>query len=529
MKKHILKLRPLLLLMVLFVLANCQEDLYDTSRVQLTNESKAVLLRGKEAQEQLEIAMASLNKNGGNGMAMLKSRINANITYDPALRKAAEIVPYIDGSEVAKVTSYDGSINYTFRVGLSDTSADRFYNFIVTNKGSQQKLMLITYNLSKEFSAAYISGAKNFSQFSGTISFDNIDGEEDDPCLPPPGIPINGGGGGGATGGGGSGGTGGGGVPNIPPPILIDTPNPRPQDVALKFNAIAISPITIPIVATPIDGPAYPAAGGGSGGTINLPPLIGFSLNIPGFANNPNHNPCFDPVLIGILEPVDPETAFINNCNELDNFVNKTVAHLNSMKDVENTSSDTDEDGYSYSDNKAPQVLAKEPSTGNVLVKVPSGGLIYGASHDHPNPDTTEWIPMFSISDIASLGLMAAKYQGTPKKYEKFVFTLSINKGGGKHTYALKIDDWSQFSWFVNEYYSSGDVQEKHRKKLGGLYSKVSGISGPSTYLNVLFKYMNDYGIKGISIYEADDSEFNSWSRLAYNPANNNFTKVPCK
>ncbi|PZR24457.1 MAG: hypothetical protein DI539_00330 [Flavobacterium psychrophilum] len=86
-----------------------------------------------------------------------------------------------------------------------------------------------------------------------------------------------------------------------------------------------------------------------------------------------------------------------------------------------------------------------------------------------------------------------------------------------------------QFIQFVGNYYSSPTEQERHRNKLDRRYTKIPEINGTTGYLKVLFQYLKEENINGISIYKADDQEFSSWSKLEYDNVSNDIKEKPCK
>lgn len=73
MKKHLKKLRPLLLLTTLFLLTNCQEEFEENKAVvQQKNGSKHTILTGEAARSKKAELLVKLNKDGGSGLAKLQ-------------------------------------------------------------------------------------------------------------------------------------------------------------------------------------------------------------------------------------------------------------------------------------------------------------------------------------------------------------------------------------------------------------------------------------------------------------------------
>src|SRR5690606_36402862 len=160
-------------------------------------------------------------------------------------------------------------------------------------------------------------------------------------------------------------------------------------------------------------------------------------------------------------------------------------------------------------------------------VAIPTGGSIYGGSHTHPFEANGDKVtPMFSVSDIAKLGEIFAKSSiPASVKYQdpsKFFFTLTVKNGGSTETFAIKIDNAMQFMNFSNQYYNmTKQEKEDYSWGLDRRYIKTRE-GGGSMYdcLKDLFKFMNEKNIKGISIYQATDSNLSNWKKLTYNSEN---------
>lgn len=524
MNQKLSKLRPLVLVMVLLLLVNCSEDLYEAPPAQEQTQSQYIQYTGEAARKLKLKAMLNLNKDGGKKMQDLKNIANRNL----AGRTIEQIVPYIDDTEIIGITNPNGSINYTFRLRMPDASLEKFHNLVMTEINDDVHLRLFTYEMDKDFAVGYHEGG-DLLPYTGTVNVETI-GVAKFPCDEDPQqpAPVQGGIGGGnvGTGPGSGGGSGSGGGGGGRPRTIIYPVTTNPILIAAKLFSLQFKRIGGNTKEVTIEsGPLEP----GFEGTIVLPGPANntdfrFALDIPGIEGVVG--PCGDSEDIIILEPVDPEKTHEKHCDELKKFI-QNAANLASMKDVENTASDNDEDGYSYSDNNPPVQLEGIPGNQDSM-KVPSGGTIYGASHNHANPATSDAIPMFSITDIAALGLITARYQGSPKNYNKFILTLSIDQGGGKQTFAIKIDNWLHFAPFVTEFYNNPDSRNTHKKELGKLFNKVNKINGTTGYLKVLLKYMEFKNIKGIGIYKADNNQFTSWSRLDYDKINNDIIIKPC-
>ncbi|RWX01054.1 hypothetical protein [Flavobacterium cerinum] len=524
MKKHLKKLRPLLLLTTLFLLTNCQEELEESKpAVQQKNGSKYTILTGEAARAKKAELLIKLNNDGGRGLSKLQNVLKGGST-DPAFRQLMDIKEYIDDSEIFKVEQANGNINYTYRVNMPDVGDNKFYNLVVKTAGAASKTVLLTYNLSKEFAEEY-QNSSDILHFSGEIEFDVVAMSDDFPCEDEPNKPTPVSGGGiGAVGGGGGGGNGGGGSGDG-----IDGPiNPGNSGVpynqllvnikmmALKFMTVKSSSIEVGPIEGGIDG----------GGTIpgTFPGVFDrYIIKTPSV--NGETDPCGDGEDIGVLAQ---QKIHEDNCDELKKFAQnaKNLASLNNLK---TTADNKKENGYSYSDNKDPEVLKSDPRS-EFLVLVPSGGLIYGASHDHPNPLTTEFMPMFSVSDIYMLAVMAIRYQGGFKNYSKFIFTLTVQTGpSSTETFALKIDNWQAFSFFANNYYAMTNEQKKSLgDELQTSYSTLGKYDGTNSYLKLLFKFMEKQNINGVSIYKAEQN-LSNWTKMSFDKINKVIKEIPCK
>ena len=117
---------------------------------------------------------------------------------------------------------------------------------------------------------------------------------------------------------------------------------------------------------------------------------------------------------------------------------------------------------------------------------------------------------------------------GVTKKYNKFVFTLTVNQGGVPQTFASKIDNWIKFSSFCTEYFNKTVSERKNMGKiLQNKYSKVNKIEGTTAYLKELFKYMEKQNIRGVSVYKAND-DLTGWEKQTYNLTTNIIIETPC-
>lgn len=239
--------------------------------------------------------------------------------------------------------------------------------------------------------------------------------------------------------------------------------------------------------------------------------------------------------IVGVVSPNKPD-PHKKNCEELKKMMEDQNLNnaINALKTK--TNDPRDEFGYSLSEGALPNPLEKTQTSRGAGVKMRSGGTIFGIIHTHPDhsgPD--QHTPMFSTPDIIALYVLAKNYSNpdipaeTVKEYSKFVLTLTVKGGSsGTSTYALKIENWTEFSKFVDDYKAmSSEARRVFNLNLAVIYSRQPSNYSPTDYLRVLFKYMNDKGIKGLAIYKAND-DLTEWEKQVYNPNSNIITSQPC-
>lgn len=514
-------MRPLLFLTALFLLSNCQDDYEETTQGSLTTQAGAThrIITGKEARTKTKELVAYLKEKG---IKLTPAIQEGGLEY----RTLADIEDYIDDSEVYEIHHGD-DVNYTYNVRLPDTTGLRFYNMVIKQKDGFKRTELITYEMDPAFAADYYSGKAAFEIFTGRMTVEILSIDEGFPCDEEPStpIPISGGNGpGGAGGGGGGGGTGGTGNNN--------PPNTYNSLADAQYNSLAI-----------LNNQADDDANGDDSDNgddedddddaklVSRSPRYYRLPEIPPTTGIGQPGPCGEADQVGILEP-QLTTHHEKNCEELNDFMND-VNVRSSYNNLKNTVSENRENGYGFSDNAIPEELELADGSLNMLY-VPTGGSYYGASHTHPNQHTTEFVPMFSISDIFKLGQLAADYEwqpGTPRNYNKFVLTLTAQQGGSNSskTYALKIDNWISFAAFCNSYQT---MTNKERRAIEGLLKynytrEVTASSGTEEYLKILLKFMEQKSIKGVSVYKAND-ELTEWSKQTLDENGNGPVSTPC-
>jgi hypothetical protein len=508
MKKHLKKLRPLLLLTTLFLLTNCQEEFEENKAVvQQKNGSKHTILTGEAARAKKAELLIKLNKDGGKGLSKLQNVLKGGST-DPAFRQLMDIKEYIDDNEVYSIEQANGNVNNTFRVNMPDAGDNKFYNLVVKTAGTASKTVLLTYNLSKEFAEEYQNGG-DILHFSGEIEFDILAIDEDFPCEEEPGKPTpvsggsgsGGGGGGGGTGGGGTGGGGIGGPGNPGDPGVPYNQSLVDQKFQhLKFMAVINwgGDEEWELVSR---SPRYFRTGKVETGDID--------------------NLCGDAEDIGVLDPA------IKNCEELAKMSNN-IDLINALKNLDSKTKELIEYGYAIEKNSGnynvPQIAQSDPQTPN-MIRMGSylGGDYIGLFHTHPDPFDGVY-PMFSGADIGYLFYVAVKHNNnnSPKNYSDYFITLTTIHG----TYALKFNNFAKLSIFINGKGIAAIDQV--------LYPKYDARQPEDSVDNLIVELLTtikDLDL-GVSLYEAN-KDLTDWAEIQLNddPLLSGYPlkSIPCK
>src|SRR5690606_38839673 len=288
------------------------------------------------------------------------------------------------------------------------------------------------------------------------------------------------------------------------------------QDVTIQVISVGCGS-NAGIGGTPGNG-SGPGSGGTNPGNGNNNGNNNGGNNNPGDDNPGHNNPGFsdkdgDPIItkpVKTLEPEEEEPEEDKNCEELQKLKTDTKIKQ-SFTDLQNKVSNTNlkrEFGYSYAEGSDP-----------VEAQTENGDKV---------------TPMFSVSDIAKLGEIFAKSSiPASVKYQdpsKFFFTLTVKNGGSTENFAIKIDNAMQFMNFSNQYYGMTNKRKKDMgRELADVYTKTRQ-EGGSMYdcLKDLFKFMNKNDIKGISVYQAIDTNLSNWKKLSYNPSENDIDETNC-
>lgn len=180
----------------------------------------------------------------------------------------------------------------------------------------------------------------------------------------------------------------------------------------------------------------------------------------------------------------------------------------------------SEEMGYSYKDRESPEPLQLTDNGDGFQIIIRTGPGIYGNSHVHPDV-SNGGVPMFSLSDVFSIGIMKSHYRDPQVDNSKFFFSLTARFGEEAHTFVIKINNWYQFAPKASEYYNMSQAEITLKdNQLNESYRKQSNRIGtsPSDYLSTLMAYLNDNGISGLDIYMSPTSSMSDWTKFVYNP-----------
>lgn len=505
MKKHLKKLRPLLLLAVLFMLTNCQEEYDDHSQEnsQHASDMKIVTKSFKDFEE-------------------LPGLIDQTISR-LMLRKAKDIYDFkIDSTQVMEITTPHGKF-YTMLIKRdSGYDIDMFENLVICDRSAGKEAYIISYapdadyynRLKTTFHAPFIGG-----MYTTRIDYSSLKKSVVTTCVETT-IAYCGNGTEGQLAG----------------PGCYENKDKGKHIFTKTF--IRCTTWLLPVFA---DYPFFnnrvninPGGGGGgssSGGSgydpgYNPGEIPGVSGGAPS-GNSPISPGRFGPVTGPIGANKSPHEK---NCKELADMMDRTGIRA-SFNDLNTKTGESKENGYKFEDGKTPKPLKLQAGTINHM-ELESGGQIYGGSHTHPDPSQSDYMPMFSLADVVKLGYIAYNYKPLPgqiKNIFKCVLTLTVKTAGGNETYALKIEDWYQFGSYILQYNvlsRQERIRKDNRLKDEYLATKENG-GGMENYLKDLFKFMKKQNINGIAIYKAN-TDFSEWNKQEYNPETNTITPKPC-
>lgn len=519
MKKHLKKLRPLLLLTTLFLLTNCQEEFEENKAVvQQKNGSKHTILTGEAARAKKAELLIKLNKDGGKGLSKLQNVLKGGST-DPAFRQLMDIKEYIDDSEVYSIEQANGNINNTFRVNMPDAGDNKFHNLVVKTAGTASKTVLLTYNLSKEFAEEYQNGG-DILHFSGEIEFDILAIDEDFPCEEEPGKPTpvsggsgsGGGGGGGGTGGGGTGGGGIGGPGNPGDPGVPYNQGLVDQKFQhLKFMALI-----------------------SWGGDEEYDKVMNPRFFRTGKVETGDiDNLCGDEEDIGVL---DPAKQHEDNCEKLRKLI-ENDSIKKSLISLKGNIEGFKERLFTFNMNGSGKTNAKAETnnSGNSATMFVSSAT-YGVAHTHPSG--TSNLPsgiykMFSMADLKSVYTFAKNYAGTGPTAAPLFFNMMVIDGYTYIVFPNNVDAFKNLSTIFENPDRITDLDEM----LNGKYNNFGSpdADNDEALAEAFLQFINKpNGLNlNMSLYRIKNNNAFSepWEKLELDPKNNNTLKypTPCK
>lgn len=229
-------------------------------------------------------------------------------------------------------------------------------------------------------------------------------------------------------------------------------------------------------------------------------------------------NPIFG-VVSPLLQTVDDRN--LAELKKLGKTANIKATFTNSKNQaLKNYPRLSEEMGYSYKDRESPEPLQLTDNGDGFQIIIRTGPGIYGNSHVHPDV-SNGGVPMFSLSDVFSIGIMKSHYRDPQVDNSKFFFSLTARFGEEAHTFVIKINNWYQFAPKASEYYNMSQAEITLKdNQLNESYRKQSNRIGtsPSDYLSTLMAYLNDNGISGLDIYMSPTSSMSDWTKFVYNP-----------
>ena len=196
------------------------------------------------------------------------------------------------------------------------------------------------------------------------------------------------------------------------------------------------------------------SGGGGTGGSSN---------NTGGLGGSGGNNQPID---------VTPIPCRTGNCIEADHLIKTPCQSLNDLflptkGNITSTMAQVNTDAIDYIGEKGAyftntggvygqHIITTSSSGGtanNFFIDIPLGPTIYAAVHSHPIDSNA--VPMFSFADLETLFKL---YRATNVDNRPDVTFMLLLPDG--NTYAIKIDDFLQFSSYLNSYNSIKAVQK---------------------------------------------------------------------
>ena len=162
-----------------------------------------------------------------------------------------------------------------------------------------------------------------------------------------------------------------------------------------------------------------------------------------------------------------------------------------------------------------------------------------GGAHIH----TKEGIRMLSWGDVYTLEGCYDFASPINKPYVTNIMMCNnpqpgdANHPGLYNTYAIKVDDYSLLSTYINGVWNdpkytvtpSGDIEKDKLEKMKGIINDqgkhYDAVNGNPTALEKLF--INQFSNNGVSLYKKNDVT-GKWEKLTIDPVTNSITATPC-
>jgi hypothetical protein len=313
--KHKLKMGGILALALFLVyLYGCQKEELESPKffgpdINSNNGINYKYVKGNSIPNVIDVLNAQMRKSG---KLVAKHK---DETYYQTMNTSFGVVLF---DNIMQVVDSLGNSNYTFKVIHPEDNYKTFFNLVMLEKEQGVKVQLIKYEMSEEFANLYRQGAKDLSQFVGSITTNTLTS----PCLcedPNDGLPIEV-----NPGDNGDGGSGGGGSGN---PIGGPTLGSPGDGGSGGGNQSCVISIITTVCCQNIhwgysSNCRCPESGGNNGATFMYNSCTGQLLqlnknsrfkkgNTQNQTENINENDCCNNGLIGILDPSSKEEDMI--------------------------------------------------------------------------------------------------------------------------------------------------------------------------------------------------------------------------
>lgn len=493
MNKHLKKLRPLLLIMALFMLVNCQEDyISDDGHDHEHTNSNVVRKPFSEFKDLPDLMKTTLRRG------TQKSRDSLDI-YDFK----------IDSTEVMQVTTDHGRF-YTMGITRNyEYPVEMFENLLVCDYGTTQEAFIISYKPDPEF---YISALNDpYPKFKGGIGITRIDYNALQKTVVTNCVTIN-----------------------VLVCALQDTPHQPDQSCQLYYKEVTTCRTWIfdnPIF-TGLDDNYFQLTsigkvnGGGSGeGDTGS---TGTGENTSPHGDEPSVNGPLTPGISGpVTGPVIPNnnnSSHEKNCEDLKkksqdpNFEAKMI-DLTNKAAIQNF-----ESAYTMYQNASSGLVFSNEATGSAAVPEVTLNLSQSQTETslncigfmHCHLDNGSTFSIFSFSDLIALASVANA--STRPKSEMGVFLTS-----GSGTFALKVTD---IMVLKNNLLRMQLAQNNYEIDFATYVDKAQSLDNQILgFLKFLNEKFADTG-SGISLYKQDGS--GDWENLTLSSSKKQINRKKC-